>query len=161
MQIPVEKRAWVMCKALVVHEEDVDKLVGMQPLTDSQIDAVSEQDAAAELENRRRESSSSFSRDNRSFTADIHCREETMAFFSVTYDEGWSATVNGEAVPIAKSSGLMAVPVSGGDNHIVFHYTPPGGTAGIVLTAVSVLGLGVYWTLSRYLAKRKQREKEC
>ncbi len=118
-------------------------------------------DAAAELENRRRESSSSFSRDNRTFTADIHCREETMAFFSVTYDEGWSATVNGEAVPIVKSSGLMAVPVSGGDNHIVFHYTPPGGTAGIVLTAVSVLGLGVYWTLSRYLAKRKQREKEC
>lgn len=161
LQIPVEKRAWVMCKALVVHEEDVDKLVGMQPLTDSQIDAVSEQDAAAELENRRRESSSSFSRDNRTFTADIHCREETMAFFSVTYDEGWSATVNGEAVPIVKSSGLMAVPVSGGDNHIVFHYTPPGGTAGIVLTAVSVLGLGVYWTLSRYLAKRKQREKEC
>ncbi len=161
LQIPVEKRAWVMCKALVVHEEDVDKLVGMQPLTDSQIDAVSEQDAVAELENRRRESSSSFSRDNRTFTADIHCREETMAFFSVTYDEGWSATVNGEAVPIVKSSGLMAVPVSGGDNHIVFHYTPPGGTAGIVLTAVSVLGLGVYWTLSRYLAKRKQREKEC
>ena len=161
LQIPVEKRAWVMCKALVVHEEDVDKLVGMQPLTDSQIDAVSEQDAVAELENRRRESSSSFSRDNRTFTADIHCREETMAFFSVTYDEGWSATVNGEAVPSVKSSGLMAVPVSGGDNHIVFHYTPPGGTAGIVLTAVSVLGLGVYWTLSRYLAKRKQREKEC
>lgn len=161
LQIPVEKRAWVMCKALVVHEEDADKLVGLKPLADSQIDAISEQDAMAELDNRRRESSSSFSRDNRNFTADIHCDDETMAFFSVTYDEGWSATVNGEEVPIFKSSGLMAVPLSGGDNHIVFHYTPPGAAAGIILTAVSVLGYGLYWYLSRCLSKRRQKEKEC
>ena len=110
---------------------------------------------------RRETAADSFTRDNRGFTATITLEKENYVFFSVPYEEGWSATVNGEAVPIVKSSGLMAVPVSGGDNHIVFHYTPPGGTAGIVLTAVSVLGLGVYWTLSRYLAKRKQREKEC
>ena len=75
--------------------------------------------------------------------------------------KGGAPPSTGEAVPIVKSAALMAVPVLGGDNHIVFHYTPQAGLAGIVLTAVSVLGLGVYWTLSRYLAKRKQREKEC
>ncbi len=154
--LPVEERAFVMSKALVVHEEDVDKLHGMRPLTEQQIEGLTKEEAAAELENRREESSSNFSRDNRSFTSDIHCEENTLAFFSVTYDKGWSATVNGNEVPVILSSGMMAVPVEKGDNHIVFRYTVPGAAVGIGLTGVALLCYGAYL----FISYRKPKEKE-
>ena len=50
-----------------------------------------------------------------------------LVFFSVPYDEGWTATVNGKPVDVEEvDNGLMAVPAEAGDNTIEFHYETPG-----------------------------------
>jgi len=43
-----------------------------------------------------------FSHDNRGFTARSNLEQDTLMFFSVPYDGGWTATVNGSPVPIEK-----------------------------------------------------------
>ena len=59
---------------------------------------------------------------------------------SVPYDEGWSASVNGEKVEIQRgANALSLIPVSAGINEIELHYHVPGIKMGIVLSVIGVL----------------------
>lgn len=59
---------------------------------------------------RRATAASSFVRDNRGFTATISLEEANYVFFSVPYEKGWTATVNGQPAEVVKANvGFMAV----------------------------------------------------
>lgn len=74
------------------------------------------------------------------FVATSSFNSDELVFFSVPYDKGWSAQINGEDVLIEKANvGFMAVRVPGGDSEIVFTFTPSGIEAGAVITVVAVL----------------------
>ena len=78
------------------------------------------------------------------------------------WDSGWSATVNGEEVPIEQANvGFMAVRVPAGQATIEFAYHTPGLalSAGISLTALAVYG--VYLLLLYYNRKRKSHAESC
>lgn len=61
---------------------------------------------------------------------------------STLWLEGWSATVNGREVPVARANGLvLAVPLEAGRNDVELSFTPPGLKAGAAITFVSLLGL--------------------
>ena len=77
-----------------------------------------------------------------------------MAFFSVTYDTGWSATVNGQDVPVLNSNGMMAVPISAGENRIVFTYKVPWATAGLFVSLTAAAGWFVYVFLVHRIRKK-------
>jgi hypothetical protein len=65
-----------------------------------------------------------------------------FGFFRVleSFDEGWSATLDGGRVPIlAADTFAMAVRVPGGDHEVRLEYKTPGARAGWILTAVSAL----------------------
>ena len=103
---------------------------------------------------RRETSCASFSRDNGGFSATAESSEERLVFFSVPYEDGWSAQVNGEPAEIVKVNvGFMAVKVPAGTAEIRFNYHTPGLNAGLVITAGSVLVLAAYVLLSRKLKK--------
>ena len=79
----------------------------------------------------------SFAIDNRGFTATSSFGTERLVFFSVPWDAGWSAAVNGEPVPIEKVNvGFMAVRVPAGSAEIRFQYTTPGLIPGAVCSGV-------------------------
>ena len=60
------------------------------------------------------------------FESAITLKRDNLVFFSIPYDEGWSATVNGKPVEIEKVNvGFMAVPAEAGDNTIEFTYKTP------------------------------------
>lgn len=62
-----------------------------------------------------------------------------------TYDPGWRAEVNGERTEILLANGFaMAVPVGPGRREIVLTYHTPGRVTGLVLSLVSLLGLGIW-----------------
>jgi hypothetical protein len=52
--------------------------------------------------------------------------------------EGWSATVNGEAVPITGDL-WRRVEIPAGENTVEFRYTPPGLRAGLIMFGISAL----------------------
>lgn len=69
--------------------------------------------------------------------------DENLVFFSVPYSEGFSATVNGEAVDVEKVNyGFMAVKVpSQKECEIVFEYETPGLSLGVT---ISTIALGIF-----------------
>lgn len=86
---------------------------------------------------------SNFSRDGSGFTCQTDYEEEAAIYFSVPYDDGWSAYIDGEKTEITDSAGMMAIRVPGGVHSIKFYYQTPGLMAGILCSAVSILLFGV------------------
>jgi hypothetical protein len=114
------------------------------------------QDAAA----RRATASTSFSADGTGFTAEITLEKDNLVFFSVPYDEGFTATVNGVEAEIERvDGGLSAVLCPAGENTIVFSYETPGLklSTGVTLGAILVwLGYCGFIVL---VEKKKKQEK--
>jgi hypothetical protein len=91
---------------------------------------------------RRAMAADSFIRDTRGFSAVTSYSEPRLVFFSVPYDSGWQAAVNGEAALIERANlGFMAVRVPAGRAEIRFDYFTPGLGLGSV---VSLASLGLY-----------------
>ena len=73
-------------------------------------------------------------------TAQADLPEENLVFFSVPYDEGFTALVDSEKVSIEiVDGGLMAVPVPAGRHSIEFTSYPAGLSACKILSAVSFM----------------------
>ncbi len=99
-----------------------------------------------------------FEYDSSHFSAGISLDKPKLVFFSVPYDKGWTAEVNGVPVTVERvSNGFMAVRCEAGENDIVFSYHTPGLKAGLLLTLGGVLLLAVYLVLSKPLFVSKHR----
>ena len=96
--------------------------------------------------------------ENNKFTAKIKTGDSReLVFFSIPYENGWSATVNGKPADIEKVNvGFMAVAVPANtDSTIVFTYTTPGLFAGIAVTAGGIIILALYLILYKSPKKRE------
>ena len=64
-----------------------------------------------------------------------------LAFFSLAYTPGWSATVDGKDVPVLQAdTAFMAVELSGeGTHEIVFTYVTPGLKEGALVTLLGLI----------------------
>lgn len=150
------KRDWLMVAGIYLDDEAIARNADiLEKLPDEAYPELTDQGLAELAELRRQNTCSSFVRDNEGFTASIDMDRENLVFFSVPYDKGWSATVNGEPVLIEKANaGFMAVRVPEGEAVIRFTYEAPGLKAGIVITIGSGLLLLGYCLLCRRLQKK-------
>ncbi len=116
------------------------------------------QDAAKLREN----ASSETSADASGFSVEITLDKENLVFFSVPYDPGFTATVDGEEAEILNvSGGMMAVYADAGTHEIVFTYKTPGFALGLGISAFCVLLLAGYWVYSRRVLKKRREEEGC
>lgn len=106
---------------------------------------------------------SSFEYGNSSFKAEITCPQgsDRLVFFSVPYENGWSAWVNGKPAEIEKVDiGFMAVRVAGGEtSEIEFKYSTPWLFEGAIISGSSVLLYIIYMIISKKHNKLKPRLK--
>lgn len=106
-------------------------------------------------------SATSFEVTKKGFNAVVEREQENLVFFSVPYDKGWTATVNGEEAEIVKANiGFMAVKVPAGVSEISFSYTTPYLYLGIFISAVSLVVLIIYIIIS-VICKRVRPAHEC
>lgn len=90
------------------------------------------------------------------FTAKSNFETDRLVVFSVPYETGWTATVNGEPVDVEKvNNGLMAIKVSAGECDIEFSYFTPGLKYGIIATICSALILIIYYIVNKKVFKYK------
>lgn len=100
-------------------------------------------------------SATEFKTGKNSFSAKVERDKETLVFFSIPYDKGWSATVNGEKVRVERVNvGFMAVPVPAGESEIVFTYKTPGLSLGITVSLIALAAFAVYLALVYYFRKK-------
>lgn len=106
-----------------------------------------------DCENRRELTCSSFSHDNTGFDAEITVPEgkDQLVFFSVPFEKGWSATVNGKEAVIEKVNvGFMAVRVPAGQTSAIrFNYMTPGLIPGLCITLGCVVIFAGYLLIFR------------
>jgi len=92
------------------------------------------------LDERKKESSIVFEYADNTFSSTIETDAEKYAFFSVPFDDCWSATVNDETADILNVEGLMAVHIPAGKSIIVFEYNYTPLKYGLL---ISMAGIGI------------------
>ena len=96
-----------------------------------------------------------FQMNNVGFHAEITLDKANLVFFSVPYDDGFTAYVNGEQTDIVRvDDGMMAVLCPAGTSSIDFVYQAAGLSASRVVTAVAIPVWVVYVA---YFVRRKRR----
>ena len=134
-------RDLLLLKAIVLDKDQILKYSDiLQPLSETTNFAFSNEEYFSDCKMRQSMACSSFSHDNTGFTAKIATTKERLIFFSVPYEKGWSATVNGNPITVEKVSvGFMAVRVPAGSSTIRFNYSTPGLMLGILVALVGVV----------------------
>lgn len=98
-----------------------------------------------------------FKEDTNGFDAKINLESDKLVFFSVPYEDGWTATVNGAEAKIEKVSyGFMAVLCHEGENEIRFNYKTAGLTEGKVITLSGFIIFIAYVGGNYYYSRKKK-----
>ncbi len=80
---------------------------------------------------------------NNRIEGEINAKIGQLVFFSIPFDKGWEATVNGsEATILMVDGGLSAVQVEPGKNIIALRYSPPFVERGLLLTLCGLFAFG-------------------
>ena len=149
-------RSNLLLRALVLEDEDVEKYSSyLTELPDALLDDLHYDSYTQDCADRRAHSCSVFQMNNAGFHAEITLEKPNLVFFSVPYDEGFTAYVNGEKTDILRvDEGLMAVLCPAGASSIDFVYQAAGLSASRVVTAVAIPVWVVYVA---YFVRRKRR----
>ena len=149
------QRHLLLLKAIVLEDADAEKYADLlTPLTWQDQD-YSQEAYYADCTARKATSCSEFSYDNGGFSATYTAEKERLVFFSVPWEGGWSAEVNGEPAEIIKVNvGFMAVKVPAGTSSIRFNYQTPGVKLGALASLAGIALFALYWLLTR---RRKEQ----
>ena len=149
-------RSNLLLRALVLEDEDVAKYSSyLTELPDALLDDLHYDSYTQDCADRRAHSCSVFQMNNAGFHAEITLDKANLVFFSVPYDDGFTAYVNGEKTDILRvDEGLMAVLCQPGASSIDFVYQADGLSASRVVTAVAIPVWVVYVA---YFVRRKRR----
>ena len=146
-----EERAQILCRALLLDEDQISAFGSLlRPLPDAELTRRSEEAYAADCADRRAAAVAEFAATRTGFTAKTAYDTDALVFFSVPYDDGFTAAVNGEPAAIEKvDNGMMAVYVPAGENEIEFTYHTPGLKVSAIVSAVAIVVYGVYLGILR------------
>ena len=149
-------RANLLMRALVLSEEDA-KTYGkyLEKLPDAKLDDLWYDTYVSDCADRRASACSSFRMTNSGFHAEITLKKDDLVFFSVPYDDGFTAYVNGEETEVIRvDEGLMAVLAPAGENTIDFVYQADGYS---LASKVSLAALAAFVLYAGYFVWKKKK----
>ena len=149
-------RANLLMRALVLSEEDAEAYGKyLKKLPDAKLDDLWYDTYVSDCADRRASASSTFQMTNSGFHAEITLKKDNLVFFSVPYDDGFTAYVNGKEADIVwVDEGLMAVLAPAGENTIDFVYQADGYS---LASKVSLAALAVFVLYAGYFVWKKKK----
>ena len=151
-------RANLLMRALVLRDEDA-AVYGqyLTHLPEGRREELYYESYVQDCRERRATAASVFQMNNSGFHAQITLEKENLVFFSVPYDDGFTAYVNGQETDILQvDEGLMAVLCPAGENSINFVYQPDGIRLSRPLT---LGGIAVWLAYTACFVWRRRRTK--
>ncbi len=157
--LPVNERPCALMHAFVVEPEQAAQVAPLAEPFDPDtvdlpavlIDAIDTCKANAVFD---------FHRDNTGFWCRTAYEKDRFVYFTVPYDRGWKATIDGESAETLCSGGMMLLRVPAGEHAVRFVYHTPGLRAGAIVSGVSWLVFAGVCVLVRTAAKRKRGDDE-
>ncbi len=145
-------REKILIHSLVLNDEQAEKYADILEKTElSEVSSLDKEDYKDLCLTHQENASTSFWYDSSGFTSEIILDSDGLVFFSVPYNSGWSAEVNGKSVDVEKVSyGFMAVKAEKGNNTIVFHYRTPALTAGMIISISGIVIFAIYMIIIRH-----------
>lgn len=159
-ELSTENKTRNLISSLVINDEQIEKYKDI--LTHYNINEYNGDSTYMEACNdKKTKACSEFKPDNCGFSAKINLSKKSIVFFSVPYDKGFSATVNGKKAEIeVVDGGLMAVVCDEGDNKIRFDFELYGLRQGMAISLTGIVILAGYVLVCKRLSRTKRvREK--
>ena len=149
-------RANLLMRALVLSEEDAEAYGKyLEKLPEAKLDDLWYDTYVSDCADRRASACSSFQMTNSGFHAEITLKKDDLVFFSVPYDDGFTAYVNGEETEVIRvDEGLMAVLAPAGENTIDFVYQADGYS---LASKVSLAALAAFALYAGYFVWKKKK----
>ena len=155
MTLDQEDRAKLMLKAMVLEDNSAAEEY-LSPLPKEELHSLSNEEFAEECAKRAEKTVSGYYTDDDSYNAETDFSEPELVFFSVAYDNGFTAYVDGEEVPIIKANlAFQAIPVPAGKHTIkcVYHSIPRD--IGGIVSVSGAIGMAVYSTIIMISKKKR------
>ncbi len=155
-------RSNVLMRAILLNNEQIEKYGSLMESADTWGTENLTRDYYLEYCKERSESACyDFVKSTNGFSAKINTPKPNLVFFSVPYDKGFTAYVNGQETTIEKvSNGFMAVEVPEGESTITFEYFTAGLKEGIIITICSAGVFIIYMiicTIIYFVNKKRNR----
>ena len=153
-------REKMMLLALGMSSEQMEKYADiLEVLPTEERFTRTDEEFAETCRERALETCTDFEYDSSRFSAKITLEKPEMVFFSVPFEKGWRARVNGKAVDVERVNyGFMAVRCEAGDNQIEFRYETPGLRIGLIGSACGA-GVLVLYLIIMAVAGRGRRQQ--
>ncbi len=147
----------LLMRVLALSQEDIERYGSyLTPAPEELLTDFSYERYVQDVADRRRTASSEFVMTSSGFHAEIELDRANLVFFSVPYDDGFTAYVNGEKADILRvDNGLMAVLCPAGENSVDFVYYPAGLSLSRTVTIAAAL-LFLPYTACFALARKKR-----
>ena len=151
---PKKNRCNILLSSIVLEKQDWEEYRALFQYTKTDTSL----NVSQLVQKRRETASTSFHGNPTGFISEINLPKENLIFFSVPYDSGFSATVNGKESRIIKANiSFMAVKGNKGKNTIVFTYTPPGLKTGISISVSALILFVIYMGIQIFYSPAKRR----
>lgn len=156
LRIPVDQRGIALLQASVINSEDEPAVVGAaQRFTPEEMESAF---SVAELVQINASGAvTEFSRDAKGFRCTASFAQDSLIYFSVPYDAGWTALVDQQKCSVIDSGGMMLLAVPAGNHAIEFQYTTPGYHAGVVISMIAILAFVLFMVI--HILSDKKQEK--
>ena len=156
-----DERNLLLLKAVVLEDSDVaEQAEGLQHL-DLNAQEYSQAAYYSDCVARASQVCSSFQTDKNGFSATFTADKSRLLFFSVPWEGGWSAQVNGTPAEIIRANvGFMAIRVPAGTSNIRFTYRTPGLTLGVAATAGGILLFLFYYFFTRRDDRERKKQRK-
>ena len=156
-----DDRNLLLLKAVVLEDAGVGKNAAGLSHLDVNAQDYSQDAYFSDCTARAGEACSSFTKDSGGFSAEFASDKSRLVFFSVPWEGGWSAEVNGKAADIVKVNvGFMAVRVPAGTSRIRFNYKTPGLALGAAATAGGILLFAFYCFMTRRYDRGQKKKRK-
>lgn len=149
----------LMCRAVALTDEQAERYSDiLTDMPEAEAAKVSLNQFKEDVRARQEAGVEAFNVTNTGFIATTDYDSDELVVFSVPYDRGWRAEVNGVPTCIEKvNGGFMAVKVPAGKGTLVFTYETPGLGTGGLCSVAGILLLGGYLFIHYVLLRRRPR----
>ena len=134
--LPVNQRAIALLDSAVISEDDLTDVIKAD-LPENKADDIDLEKSVDEyVVDHTYGAVLGFTKDGHGMKCVTGYDKDTYVYFSVPYDDGWTATVDNKETQIVKSGGMMLIKVPAGTHEVVFTYSTPGFKIGALIAIV-------------------------